>query len=143
MKELVEQLSQFYSNGKFSDEFIQTFVETTNRTNYHLLNDYFKTKYSHSELNKAIESIAGNKLIKFTEAEEDLEKVESFLQDNYKFGKYENARYWIINMASRGVIANRSTVLGWIAKQRPEKQNSSFSPAHDKNLYHSSEFITE
>lgn len=138
-------IAVFYSTyrGRFDEVFMEMFVELNGSFNYRFFNEAFETKFTHAELNKAIEAVSGSKLIRYQESEYPIEKqsmVFKLFKRAYEFGKYENARYWIKDIyANTEVVLPRSLVLGWIAKQRPERSTSSFAPVNDGNLYHASE----
>lgn len=129
--------------GRFDEIFMEMFVELNGSFNYRFFNEVHEAKFTHAELNKAIEAVSGKKLIKYVESEYPIDKqsmVFKLFKRAYEFGKYENARYWIRDIyVNTEVVLPRTLVLGWIAKQRPDRVTSSFAPVNDGNLYHASE----
>ena len=138
-------IANFYSSyrGRFDEIFMEMFVELNGSFNYRFFNEVLETKFTHAELNKAIEKVSGNKLIKYKESEYPIEKqsmVFKLFKRAYEFGKYHNARLWIKDIyENTEVVLPRTLVLGWVAKQRPDRAVSSFAPVNDGNLYHASE----
>ena len=138
-------IANFYSSyrGRFDEIFMELFVEVTGKFNYSFFNEMMETKFTHAELNKAIEAVNGSKFIKFLETENPIDKQAiafKLFKREYEFGRYENARHWIKEVyVNTEVVMPRALVLGWIAKQRPDRSEKSFAPINDGNLYHASE----
>lgn len=143
--DLQNTIANFYNgtDKRFCDLFIQLFVESTGGINYRFFNEVYESKFTHAEINKAIEAVNGSKFVKFTEPDNDLTQqsiVFSLFKREYKFGKYQNARLWIKEVYDNTeMVLPRQLVLGWIAKQRPDRVTSSFAPVNDGNLYHATE----
>lgn len=130
-----------YQDGQFTDWFIQMFVEVDNRFNYAFFNKYFEVKLSHRDINFAVETLSGSKVIKYREPED--EDILEAMYSEYKFGKYENARMWVNHIWENfGSIISRPKMLAWIATQRPDKAVGSFLPTHDGNLYAKDEYVS-
>lgn len=143
--ELQNLIASFWDADKeeFSDYFIQMFVDITNRFNFSWFNEFNETKFTHSDINNAIEHISGSKQVLYRAADPDLSQAAQALgafKKSYVFGHYSNQRYWVDDVyRSTGVVLDRRLILGWIAKQRPDRAASSFAPINDGNLYHATE----
>lgn len=133
-----EILHRYFSNGQFNDLFIQMFVETNNAVNYRFFNIFHETKFSHNELNACIQDMIGSKIVPYRTADlaPDSFGFELF-KKAYVFGKFEDARHWIHDFwYQTDIVPDRVIMLKWIASQHPPKQQSSFLPTSDGNLYH-------
>lgn len=141
-----EILNQYYNreHEEFSDLFIQLFVNSNNTLDYRFFNEFHETTFSHQDINSALKELSGNKLIPFRQTANaeslELSVVWGLFKKAYTFGKYQNARHWIYEVfLNTEVVLPRGMMLGWIAKQRPERSEKSFAPVNDRNLYHASE----
>lgn len=122
-------------SNSFDSVFIQMFVETDSKFNYGFFNKFFEQSFTHSDINNAINELSGSKVIKFLEVETDPKAVD-FLHNKYTFGKFPNVRGWIDYIAEQtGYVISRAVLFSWVASQHPPKQQSSFLPTNDRNLY--------
>lgn len=122
-------------SNSFDSVFIQMFVETDNRFNYGFFNKFFEQSFTHSDINSAINELSGSKVIKFEDIETD-EKATEYLHSKYVFGKFANVREWIDHVAEQtGYTISRLALFNWVKTQHPPKQQSSFLPTNDRNLY--------
>ena len=136
----LQRLQNYWFNDQFNDLFIQLFVETNNSFNYRFFNTFHESKFSHTEINNALLELTGSKVVKsrLVDFAPNSLGMELF-QKAYVFGKFENARQWVHEFwYQTDIVPDRVTILNWIAKQHPPKQQSSFSPSCDRNLYHDS-----
>ena len=134
----LQQLQNYWVDNQFNDLFIQLFVETNGRFNYRFFNKFHETKFSHTEINAAIQDLTGSKVIQYREVDftPDCFGFELF-KKAYKFGKFEDARQWVHDFwYNTDIVPSRVLILNWIAKQHPPKTQSSFLPTDTGNLYH-------
>lgn len=125
------------TTGLFSDLIVQMFVEESGKFNFTHFNRFYEQKVTHQEIVNTVLLVSGSKVIPYrkSEASEDSFVFDLFTKA-YKFGKFEHARDWIAEVYEQtGVVLNRSTVLGWIATQRPERNTKAFLPANDGDIY--------
>lgn len=128
-------LEAFWNGEEFDGYIIQMFVENDGKFNYTFFNKFHETSFTHAQINTAIEEISGSKVIRFREEPIDDTALDALIKD-YKFGKHENVRVWIHDILDRyGVIIPRSVLFNWVAKQHPPKQQGSFLPTDDRNMY--------
>lgn len=111
------------------------FVETDSKFNYSFFNKFFEQSFTHSDINSAINELSGTKVIKFVQIDSEAKCLE-FLQSKYTFGKFVNVREWIDFIAEQtGYVISRLDLFNWVKLQHPPKQQSSFLPTNDRNLY--------
>ena len=136
----LQRLQNYWFDGQFNDLFIQLFVETNGRFNYRFFNAFHETKFSHTEINAAIQDLTGSKVIPYRDVLfEDGSMGFEMFKKAYKFGKFEDARHWVHDFwYNTDIVPSRVLILNWIAKQHPPKQQSSFLPTDTRNLYHDS-----
>lgn len=133
-------IRDYIDNGGSIEVIREMFVSTDNSFAYANLNKFLDNTLTHKAVHAEIEELTGGKILRFgfkgdTESEDYKHTLAEFKR-LYEHGKYEIPVFWIEHMyAGFGEVLKRSDVLSHIAKQHPPRQQSSFMPSNDKNLY--------
>lgn len=69
---------------------------------------------------------------------------QEFLDKFYEFGKFENAREWVIHLwKEHNILVLRKDVLSWIASNHPPKQNYADMTSFAKETEKDERYITD
>lgn len=123
MKELL--LAKGYVQGtKTTALFEEAFINMDGSLDIAFFNFVHDTTYTAKALRGALKELGVTPLY-LGKGEESTKEI----SEMYTFGAHVNAKMWIIDLYNKfGKVFSRGSVLGWVARQRPEKSAGSFSP---------------
>lgn len=140
---ITDILSQYFKDGQFSDLFIQMFVNSDNSFAYLDFNRVHSVQFTHKQIQAGIKELTGNKVVLFSTPEFDLDLMGEFTK-LYQFGQYTHVKDWNLKLFEMfGEVLPRTSIYGYVSRQKPKRSTKAFLPSHDGNLYAKDEFVSK